>query len=149
MEIDQLLLEQIAASVLRDMLGFETLPTSRAVVSPGLTASIHIFGDWDAVLEVQTDDAGARRIAEQMFGTPASDLTHEEISDALGEIVNMVGGNIKGLCQAETRLSLPCVGPSVSDVAPLPWTVQSVSLGEEVLTMRFRENSPVRQTAAV
>ena len=30
--------------------------------------------------------------------------------DAVGEIVNMVGGNLKGIVEGDSALSLPCVG---------------------------------------
>ncbi|WP_437223586.1 chemotaxis protein CheX [Planctomicrobium sp. SH661] len=116
MEVDNTLLEQIATDVLNGMLGLEFHPSQDPEDDPaGLMASIRICGDWHAGLDVVTPMSSARRIAEQMFGTSPDDLAEAEIADALGEIANMIGGNLKGLSQGETRLSLPCVGPAALD----------------------------------
>jgi chemotaxis protein CheX len=52
-----------------------------------------------------------------MFAMSEDELSEEEIRDAVGEIVNMVGGNLKGIVEGESSLSLPCVG-AVSGTAP-------------------------------
>jgi chemotaxis protein CheX len=45
-----------------------------------------------------------------MFAMSEDELTEAEIRDAVGEIVNMVGGNLKGIVEGDSSLSLPCVG---------------------------------------
>ena len=44
------------------------------------------------------------------------DQSDEEILDAMGELVNIIGGNAKGIIDCECRLSLPCVGRYTSEL---------------------------------
>jgi chemotaxis protein CheX len=50
----------------------------------------------------------ARELAAAMFGIEADDLGDEELVDALGEVTNMIGGNVKALVGGNV-LSLPSV----------------------------------------
>ncbi|MEZ6092874.1 MAG: chemotaxis protein CheX [Pirellulaceae bacterium] len=75
-----------------------------------MTAAIRISGDWNALLEVSTTDTAARIVTEVMCGLTQEEMTEEDIKDALGEIANMIGGNVKGSLPGESKLSLPCVG---------------------------------------
>lgn len=80
------------------------------ISSRDVQATIRISGDWDAECHVLVSDELAARIASDMFGAPSSELTNEEILDALGEVVNVIGGNAKGMVDLDCDLSLPCVG---------------------------------------
>lgn len=80
------------------------------VSSRDVQATIRISGDWTAECHVLVSDELAARIASDMFGAPSSELTNEEILDALGEVVNVIGGNAKGMVDLDCDLSLPCVG---------------------------------------
>jgi chemotaxis protein CheX len=44
-----------------------------------------------------------------MFELAADEISPSEISDALGEIANMMGGNVKALLPGPATLSLPSV----------------------------------------
>jgi chemotaxis protein CheX len=44
-----------------------------------------------------------------MFGADACDVTADQINDALGELTNIIGGNIKGLLPEPSHLSMPAV----------------------------------------
>jgi chemotaxis protein CheX len=65
---------------------------------------------------VLASDELAARIASGMFGAEAGELSDEEILDAMGELVNIIGGNAKGIIDCECRLSLPCVGRYTSEL---------------------------------
>ena len=49
-----------------------------------------------------------------MHGRSATDLTSAEVLDAWGELVNMVGGNLKALLPPPSYLSLPHVSESAT-----------------------------------
>ena len=51
-----------------------------------------------------------------MVGTP--DVGPGEVTDAVGELVNMVGGNLKGLVLAPSQLGLPLVVKGSIEPAP-------------------------------
>lgn len=148
MEVDSSLLQQIATDVLSDMLGLELFRTeSGTEATSQLVASIRISGDWQAGLEVLTSVNGSRRLAEQMFELPADELTEEDIADALGEIANMIGGNLKGLSFGETKLSLPCVGPMVpaaTQTCGSPPMEIHMQMAAERLSLRLYQDAPVQ-----
>ena len=42
-------------------------------------------------------------------------MSEADVLDAVGEIVNMVGGNLKGIVEGDSSLSLPCVGNATGE----------------------------------
>jgi len=74
-----------------------------------LTACVHITGDFEGATLVFCTAGLATRLAAVMFETPAEALSVEDVQDALGELANMVAGNIKPLFAGSSRLSLPSV----------------------------------------
>ena len=73
---------------------------------------IRITGGWDSLVQVLTPRKTAVAIASSMFDMSEEELSEAEIRDAVGEVVNMVGGNLKGIVEGDSSLSLPCVGES-------------------------------------
>lgn len=76
-------------------------------------SSIHIKGSWDASVQVIASKKLAERIACCMFMMETDDLSDDETGDAMGEVVNIIGGNVKGIAQEDCVLSLPYVGKFV------------------------------------
>lgn len=75
-----------------------------------LTSAVTISGDWDGVVTFTCPQAAAAAIARAMLALgPDDDLTDEDVVDALGEVVNVVGGQVKSLCAGENHLGLPLV----------------------------------------
>jgi chemotaxis protein CheX len=89
--------------------GFLNIPLHRAGESQPaaceVAASISIEGAWNGSLTVCCSRTLANRVAASMFGS--ADLGEELCSDALGEIANIIGGNIKATLPAPSRLGLP------------------------------------------
>ena len=75
-----------------------------------LTASIEVTGDWQAELHIAVDQPLSQSIACAMFGMEPDELAEDEVYDALCEVVNVVGGNVKGMVNLDCQLSLPKVG---------------------------------------
>ena len=74
-----------------------------------LTACVHVTGDFDGATLLFCTARLARELAGIMFETPPEALSVEDVQDALGELANMVAGNIKPLLEGSSRLSLPSV----------------------------------------
>ncbi|MFC8923837.1 chemotaxis protein CheX [Cellulosimicrobium sp. NPDC057127] len=78
---------------------------------------------------VVTPRATADRLARALLQmTPDEDVSLEDVEDALGEVANVVGGNLKGMLPEGSSLTLPVVdvtGPTASRPAdheqPLLW----------------------------
>jgi chemotaxis protein CheX len=119
MTIDEQTLQQVVSDVCSGMLGLQLEPTPLLPCddSDALSAVIRSSGGWESLVQVLTPRRTAVAIASNMFAMSEDELSEEEIRDAVGEIVNMVGGNLKGIVEGESSLSLPCVG-AVSGTAP-------------------------------
>ena len=74
-----------------------------------LTGCVQISGAWEGAVTLQCSIDLARAAAGTMFDRAPDATSADEIRDALGELANMVGGNIKALLPAPTHLSLPIV----------------------------------------
>jgi chemotaxis protein CheX len=58
-----------------------------------------------------------------MFAADPGTLSADEVGDALGELTNMVGGNIKSLLPAPSKLSIPSVAGGESYTVRVPGAV--------------------------
>lgn len=74
-----------------------------------LDGVINITGAWAGALVLQVPEHVARRAASVMFEVDEAAATLEEMQDAIGELTNMTGGNVKALLEGHCHLSLPAV----------------------------------------
>ena len=78
-----------------------------------LAGCVHIMGAWEGTVSLQCPKDLAKKAAAIMFGVKEDVADMEQIQDALGELTNMTGGNIKAVLPEPSYLSLPAV--SVTD----------------------------------
>ncbi|MCA9062349.1 MAG: chemotaxis protein CheX [Planctomycetaceae bacterium] len=119
MTIDTSTMRQIISNVFDEMLGMPTDPVPDYcddIVAERVIAAIRISGSLDKLVVVEAPSRTAVAIAENMFACNQENLSEEEILDAVGEVVNMIGGNVKGMFEGESKLSLPDVS---EDSGPL------------------------------
>ena len=93
------------------------------LAGPTVTGCVHITGEWDGSVFLQVGADHAQAAAEAMFGADPGSLSESEVSDALGELTNMVGGNIKSLVPAPSKLSLPSVSEGENYTVRVPGAV--------------------------
>ena len=74
-----------------------------------LASCIHITGAWQGSVTLYCSTDLAKKIATTMIPIPMEDLTTADIQDVMGEIVNMVAGNVKSLLPQPSAISLPSV----------------------------------------
>jgi chemotaxis protein CheX len=103
---------EVWASVLSLMA--ESVPLDEATpASAGLgtsfIGSIQIRGAWEGSVFIQAPMGLARRAAAIMFGLDEASVGSDEMCDALGELTNIVGGNVKAVLPSPCALSLPTV----------------------------------------
>ncbi|WP_152192569.1 chemotaxis protein CheX [Georgenia satyanarayanai] len=96
------------------------LLTDRAgdvVLAAPVRAWVEIQGEPAVRTVVATGRETADRIARALLALgPAEPVTVEDLRDALGEVANVIGGNLKGLMEGTDGLSLPVV--SLDDTQP-------------------------------
>ncbi|SFC32604.1 chemotaxis protein CheX [Nocardioides terrae] len=96
----------------------EVEPLLPADVAPGgpfpagqaWSAAVSVSGGWDATVTVELSAALAVSLTTTMLGLEGPEAPDDaDLADAVGELVNMVGGNLKSLMPGPSALSLPAV----------------------------------------
>lgn len=76
---------------------------------PGrLTGVIHFAGQWKGAVLVELTPHQAFAVAE-LLGAPPPCEVNEDVTDAVGELANMIGGNMKSVMPRGVGLSIPSV----------------------------------------
>lgn len=89
------LLETATREVFELMLGCQlTLPSEHQEAGDDVTAMVGLAGQLCGVLSVRCDGKAAALMTSKMLGVPL-DKVGADVSDALGEVCNMVAGNFK------------------------------------------------------
>lgn len=92
--------------------------------APVLSAVVHISGAWEGAVRLECRATHAAAAAALMFAIEPSEASDEASRDALGELANIVTGNVKSLLPAPSALSLPSV--SSTDVSGAPTSPRAV-----------------------
>lgn len=103
---------ELAETVWSSMLGVELTRAEDVDGKVGdrtITACVQITGDWEGAVTVACSPHLAGSLASAMFAMDLEELDDEMIRDAMGELANMTGGNVKGVAPGENTLALPTV----------------------------------------
>jgi chemotaxis protein CheX len=103
----------IVDEVWNGFIGLETWPAfdpDEAAELPALDGRVEIDGAWEGAVLVRCPVDLARRAAAQLLGGEPGGP--DEVLDAVGEIANQIGSNIRSLLPGPTTLSLPAVRPA-------------------------------------
>ncbi len=111
MDITEDILHQLGLDVCDSMIGIPVQPDApSAEAGRWFSASVTIQGLHRETLEVIADEQLAAVIARAIFPVPTNEMpSQSDMFDALGEIANQIGGNLKGIAGGEADLSLPSV----------------------------------------
>lgn len=74
-----------------------------------MRGSVEISGTTQMTVSVDCSEVLARRLGAAMFDVDEEALSIEDVVDALGEVANIIGGNIKALLPGPSELGLPTV----------------------------------------
>ena len=101
-------LEQIVASIFQTMLGLDLQPAADVRDEERReTATVHFSGSWSGLLMLEVSPPVACRLAARFL---SSEVPHEvdgDVRDVLGELANMIGGNLKCILAPGAVLSIP------------------------------------------
>lgn len=93
-----------------------------------LAATVAYLGDWRGAIVMRLDAALARLVGSRMFMLPAEALSETEIHDAVGEVCNMIGGNLRAHLSTTCELGTPTIVTGVDLEVAIPDTTALVSL---------------------
>ncbi|WP_432827045.1 chemotaxis protein CheX [Dactylosporangium sp. CA-092794] len=72
-------------------------------------AAVSITGAWEGHVRVLVPPAAAADITAIMLAIEPGEITDQDVTDAMGELINVVGGNVKTRGIQPARLGLPVV----------------------------------------
>jgi len=104
-------LAQIVESVVGTMMGLEVNESGTPWFSSSdrLTATVHLTGQWNGAIVLECNQLQARRFASRFLSIDPCDIADDVVRDVLGELANMIGGNLKCVLMRGMRLSMPSV----------------------------------------
>lgn len=76
-------------------------------INHGTTAAVTVSGDWKGIVVIETTRLVAEEVTRRMLMLDT--VTPDDVADAMGELVNIVGGQVKSLTGGQSALSLPVV----------------------------------------
>jgi CheY-specific phosphatase CheX len=93
------------------MMGLEVCALGRALSGPGgmLTAAVYLTGEWVGAACVHVEPEQACAFAGHFLGMPAPDAVSDDVRDVMGELANMIAGNLKCTLAPGIRVSVPSV----------------------------------------
>lgn len=102
-------LEQTVASIFETMLAAEAkLVDEPWRAEPNrVTASVHLTGSWSGVLMVEVSPAQACFLAGRFLSMDTPEAIDNDVRDVLGELANIIGGNVKSAFVPDATLSIP------------------------------------------
>jgi chemotaxis protein CheX len=105
------LLTQIVQSVFETMMGLEVstgnAPWSRA--GDRMTSLVYLTGDWNGAVMLECTPQQACLFAGRILCMDPPETADDDVRDVLGELANMIGGNMKSGMSTGVRLSMPSV----------------------------------------
>jgi len=72
-------------------------------------STVSITGSWHGHLVYASSQYAAKKAAAAFLAMEPDEVSQEDISDVLGELANIVGGNVKAMLPTGCFLSLPTV----------------------------------------
>ena len=104
-------LSRIVDDVFRAMLGTGAYPAAepRAAGDGSLTAAVQFVGEWRGAVLLQCGTQQAAAFTRALMPGAQPSFLDEDVRDALGELINMVGGNLKSVLAPGVVLSMPSV----------------------------------------
>ncbi len=112
----------ITEGVWNDLLGMGVNHIAEAEAQNGggktLTGSVRIKGAWQGEVRLQCSAELARRAAVVMFRVELEKVAPAQVQDAVGELTNMTGGNLKALLPPPCQISLPTVTEETNGKPP-------------------------------
>ena len=139
--IDEGTVLSIAEDAWLSLVGEEEVlvPLPEPLPADALSAWVDVVGPWTGSVVLTTGRQTAADLTRALLAGSAPELLEpEDVTDAFGEIANVVGGNVKAALPGSSALSLPRVGaaPAVRNPADVVridvlWRGQPLSISAQ------------------
>ena len=104
-------ISDIVSYVFTTMLDLHTAPVSLEWEQRGrtITSAVYFAGPWKGAVMIECTREEAFLFTQTLTGGQAPTQLNEPVRDALGELANMIGGNLKAILPRGVVLSMPMV----------------------------------------
>ena len=119
--LDPATVQSIADDVWTSLVGDGEVLVPLPVPAPEVTLSawVRITGPWCGAVVVTCGEATAVALTECLLrARPPAVIEPEDVDDALGELANVLGGNVKAALPGPSTLGLPETGPTPPATRP-------------------------------
>lgn len=103
----QAVIDEVWSSIVGTAL--EVTDSEEALRGPTMAATVPYYGDWRGAVIVRVDAPLARIVGSRMFMIPEDELTDADVQDAVGEVCNMIGGNLRAHLSRTCELGTPTI----------------------------------------
>jgi chemotaxis protein CheX len=100
-------LEQIVSQIWNTTFFLSINITSATIMTKGYSAYVTISGKDDVTVVVEVSAKHADLLVSQIYSKDLSAVEQAESCDLVGEIANMIGGQIKAIIPEDNKLSTP------------------------------------------
>jgi chemotaxis protein CheX len=104
-------LESVVGSVFNAMMGLDVSPSDEPC--PGssrmLTAAVYLTGEWTGAACIHVEPEQACGFTGRFLEMPTPGAVGDDVRDVIGELANMIAGNLKCTLAPGVRVSLPSV----------------------------------------
>lgn len=102
---------EITQSVFDTMLGATARPVAEQIDKPpaALTAAVYYVGDWKGALLLECSVEQAIDWTSRLLSLPPCSSLNDDVKDGLGEVANVLAGNLKPILPPGVGLSIPSV----------------------------------------
>jgi chemotaxis protein CheX len=111
--IDEATVQEIADETWCALLGVEEVlvPMPGSPSGDALSAWVEVSGPWTGAVVLTCGHSTAEQLCRTLLRASCPEpLDTDDVADAMGELANVVGGNVKALLPAPSVLGLPGVG---------------------------------------
>jgi chemotaxis protein CheX len=100
---------QTVAPIFETMMGLEVIVTDRPWQTEHrrVASSVHLTGSWSGMILLEVSPEQACFFAGRFLSIDTPDAIDDDVRDVLGELANMIGGNLKSAVVPDATLSLP------------------------------------------
>ncbi|MGD0776707.1 MAG: chemotaxis protein CheX [Candidatus Solibacter sp.] len=104
-------LGRIAHDIFETMLGVEVEAAGQEwqPARDRLTGAVYLAGAWRGAVLLECDRAQACDFTRRLMAVPRPEKVDDDVRDTIGELANMIGGNLKSVLPRGVVLSMPSV----------------------------------------
>lgn len=102
-------ISELVTSVFSTMLEAEVSAVPQEHPDPAVTALIAFGGNWHGGFELRLDYSSAVTLAQRFLQADDMSEFNDDVRDAIGELANVIAGNLKAILPLGTTLGAPSI----------------------------------------